>query len=127
MSFNTRLLISLQCEIMESTTTYISIIENKIYVSHRACLVVMEKCPSEMILMYIFEKLHGPAVSALGVRSRKLSHVYKGQGSDGWPIYYLSLLRASEDMLSSGFRYLQSLTITNQHWPCVAMVRSLCV
>jgi hypothetical protein len=36
----------------------------------------------------------GPAVSALGVRSRKLSNV--GQSL----IYYLELLRSSEDTLS---------------------------
>jgi hypothetical protein len=32
-----------------------------------------------------------PAVSAIGVRSRKLSNVL-----DGWKIYYLELLRALE-------------------------------
>jgi hypothetical protein len=46
----------------------------------------------------LYEELDGPAVSALGVRSWKLSNI--GQSSDGWPkIYYLEL-RASESMLS---------------------------
>jgi hypothetical protein len=42
------------------------------------------------------EELDGPAVIALGVRSQKVSNI--GRSSDKWPkIYYLELLRASED------------------------------
>jgi hypothetical protein len=40
-----------------------------------------------------FEELDSPAVSALGVRSRKLSNI--GQSSDGWSkIYYFERVRA---------------------------------
>jgi hypothetical protein len=55
-------------------------------------------------------------VSALGVRSRKLSNI--GRSSDGWSnIYYLKLLRASEGTLSCWSRlHLQSLAPTNPHW-----------
>jgi hypothetical protein len=50
------------------------------------------------------------------VRSLKLSNV--GRSLDGGPkIYYLELLRASEDTLSRWSRlYLQSLTPTKPHW-----------
>jgi hypothetical protein len=47
----------------------------------------------EMINSVINEELEGPAVSALCIRSRKLSNV--GQSLDGYSkIYYLELLRA---------------------------------
>jgi hypothetical protein len=38
---------------------------------------------SQSVSHYQFEKFDGPLVSALGVRSRKLSNVRKGQSSDG--------------------------------------------
>jgi hypothetical protein len=59
------------------------------------------------------EELDGRAVSALGVRSRKLSTGLNGQL--GWvtEIYYLELLCASEGTLSRWSRlHLQSLTPT---------------
>jgi hypothetical protein len=40
------------------------------------------------------EELDGSAVSELDIRLRKLSNI--GRSLDGWPIYYLELLRASE-------------------------------
>jgi hypothetical protein len=47
------------------------------------------------------EELDSPAVSALGVRSRKLSNALNGQSWDRWPKpYHLALLRASEGTLS---------------------------
>jgi hypothetical protein len=57
-------------------------------------------------------------VSALGVRSRKLSNALNGQSWDGLPKpYHLELLRASEGTLSRWSRlHLQSLTPTNPHW-----------
>jgi hypothetical protein len=57
-------------------------------------------------------------VSALGVRSRKLSNALNGQSWDGWPKpYHLELLRASEGTLSRWSRlHLQSLPPTNPHW-----------
>jgi hypothetical protein len=46
------------------------------------------------------EELDGPAVSALRVRSQKLSKV--GQSLDGLPkIYYLKFLRASEGTITN--------------------------
>jgi hypothetical protein len=60
------------------------------------------------------EELDGRAVSALGVRSRKLSTGLNGQ-SYGWvtKMYYLELVRASEGTLSRWSRlHLQSLTPT---------------
>jgi hypothetical protein len=36
------------------------------------------------------EELDGPAVRALGVRSRKLSNVRKDQSTDGWPKFIIS-------------------------------------
>jgi hypothetical protein len=60
-----------------------------------------------------YQELDGPAVSALGVRSQKLSNI--GRTSDGWP--NLEFLRASKSMLSCWSRlYLQSLAPTNLHW-----------
>jgi hypothetical protein len=61
----------------------------------------------------------GRAVSALGVRSRKLSNVY-----------YLALLRALEGTFSHWSRlHLQSLAPTNPHWARVVVYDpfSLCV
>jgi hypothetical protein len=64
-----------------------------------------------------FEELDSPAVSALGVRSRKLSNAHNSQSWDGWPKpYHLELLRASEGMLIRWSRlHLQSLAPTNPH------------
>jgi hypothetical protein len=64
------------------------------------------------------EELGGRAVSALGVRSRKLSTGLNGQSWDGRPkIYYLELLRASKGTLSHWSRlYLQLIALTNLHW-----------
>jgi hypothetical protein len=64
------------------------------------------------------EEPDSPAVSALGVRSRKLSNALNGQTWDGWPNpYHLELLRASEGTLSRWSRlHLQSLAPTNPHW-----------
>jgi hypothetical protein len=42
----------------------------------------MEYMPIEVVVL---EKLDSPAVSELGVRSRKLSNVRRGQSWDGWP------------------------------------------
>jgi hypothetical protein len=74
------------------------------------------KCFSNCI-MHV-EELDSPAVSALGVRSRKLSNALNAQSWDGWPKpYHLELLRASEGTLSRWFRlHLQSLAPTNPHW-----------
>jgi hypothetical protein len=61
------------------------------------------------------EELDGPAVSALGVRSRRLSNVRKGHAVIGWvtKIFYVEHLRASEGTLSRWSRlHLQSLTPT---------------
>jgi hypothetical protein len=83
-------------------------------------LTVRTKQSLKNLLKYsrinLFEKRDGTAVSALGVRSRKLSNI--GRSSDLWPkMYYLELLRASEGTLSRGSRlYLQSLAPTNPHW-----------
>jgi hypothetical protein len=43
------------------------------------------------IVTFIFEELDGPAVSALGVRSRKLSNVLSGQSYDGYRLHLQSL------------------------------------
>jgi hypothetical protein len=60
----------------------------------------------------LYEELGSWAVSALSVRSRKISIVRGGQSLDGWPkIYYLELLRASEGFCWSRL-YLQSLAST---------------
>jgi hypothetical protein len=70
------------------------------------------------VLNYSFSyELDGPAVSALGVRSRKLSNI--GRSFDRWPkIYYLELLRASESRLNCWSRlYLQSLALTIRTGP----------
>jgi hypothetical protein len=71
------------------------------------------------------EELGGRAVSALGVRLRKLSTGLNGQSWDGLPkIYYLELLRASEGTLSRWSRlHLQSLAPTNPHWARVVGYR----
>jgi hypothetical protein len=71
------------------------------------------------------EKLDSPAVSALGVRSRKLSNALNGQSWDGWPKpYHLELLRASEGTLSRWSRLrLQSLAPTNPQWARVVGYR----
>jgi hypothetical protein len=63
-----------------------------------------------------WEELDGPAISALDVRSRKLSNI--GRSSDGWPkIYDLELLRTSEGTFGRWYRlYLQPLAPTNPHW-----------
>jgi hypothetical protein len=37
------------------------------------------------------EELDGPAASALGVQSRKLSNVLNGQPKDGWPKFIISV------------------------------------
>jgi hypothetical protein len=65
--------------------------------------------------LHIIEEFDGPAVSALGVRSWKLSNI--GQSLDGCPkVYYLELLRPTEDTLSRWSRlHLQSLAPTNPH------------
>jgi hypothetical protein len=77
------------------------------------------------------EKLDGPAVRALGVRSRKLRNVRKGQSSDGSPkMYFLELLRASEGTLSRwSCLYLQSFVptpvsgrLTSSRWPVVKTI-----
>jgi hypothetical protein len=67
----------------------------------------------------VAEEFDVPVVSALAVRSRKLSNV--GRSSDGWPkIYYLELLLALEGTLRHWSRlHLQSLAPTNSHWACV--------
>jgi hypothetical protein len=76
-------------------------------------------CFAQGIMFYVLQsrqkELDGPAVSALSVQSCKLSNV--GRSSDGWPkIYYLELLHASEDTLSSWCRlHLQALGPTNSH------------
>jgi hypothetical protein len=72
---------------------------------------------NNLIVLGWLEELDGSAVSALGVRSQKVSNI--GQSSDGWPkIYYLLLLwAASEGTLNCWSRlYLQSLLSTNPHW-----------
>jgi hypothetical protein len=63
------------------------------------------------------KELESPAIRALGIRSRKLSNVLKGQSSDKLPIiYYLELLRATECTLSRWSRlHLQSLAHNNPH------------
>jgi hypothetical protein len=77
----------------------------------------------------VLEELDGPAVSAPGVQSRKLSNV--DQSLDAWPkIYYLEFLRASEGTLSCySWLRLQSLALTNLHWARVVGYGpfSLCV
>jgi hypothetical protein len=64
------------------------------------------------------EEVVSPAVSTLGVRSRKLSNTPNGQSWDGWPKpYHLELLRASEGTLSRWSQlHLQPLAPTNPHW-----------
>jgi hypothetical protein len=65
-----------------------------------------------------------PVVSALGVRSRKLSNIV------GPKNYYLELLRASEGSLSRWSRlYLQLLAPSNPHWARVVGYSpfSLCI
>jgi hypothetical protein len=47
----------------------------KVYV---VCFMIMSSLKT-----YTTEELHGPAVSALDVRSRKLSNVLNGQSQDG--------------------------------------------
>jgi hypothetical protein len=66
----------------------------------------------------ICEELDSPAVSALGVRSRKLSNALNGQSWDGGlKPYHLELLRASEGTLSRWSQlHLQLLAPTNPHW-----------
>jgi hypothetical protein len=75
---------------------------------------------SRTFSMYTFlhEELDSPAVSALGVRLRKLSNAHNGQSWDGWPKpYHLELFRASEGTLSRWSRlHLQALATTNPHW-----------
>jgi hypothetical protein len=70
-----------------------------------------------------------PRSVRFGVRSRKLSNVYRSL--DGRPkIYHLELLRASESTLSRWSRlHLQSLARTNTHWARVVGYGpfSLCV
>jgi hypothetical protein len=63
---------------------------------------------------WVFIQFDGPAVSSLGVRSRKLSNVRKGQSPDGWQKFYIfQLPRASEGTLSCWSRlHLQSLAPT---------------
>jgi hypothetical protein len=66
--------------------------------------------------MMVKEELDGPAVSALGVRSLKLSSVHKGMDGRGWKTknFYLQLLRASKGTLSCWSRlHLQSLAPTS--------------
>jgi hypothetical protein len=46
----------------------------------------------------VLEMLDGPAVSALGVRSRKLSNI--GRSSNGDEMYYLELFHALEGTLN---------------------------
>jgi hypothetical protein len=67
----------------------------------------------------VWEELDGTAVSALGVRSWKLSNVDRSSG--GRPkIYSRELLRALEGTLSRWSRLrLQSIAPTNPHWACV--------
>jgi predicted RNA-binding protein with PUA-like domain len=62
----------------------------------------------------MLEEVDVPAVSALGVRSRKLRNVLKGQSRMGDQIFfYFELLRASEGTLSCWSRqHLQSLAST---------------
>jgi hypothetical protein len=64
----------------------------------------------------MFEEIDGPAVSALGLRSRKLYSI--GRSSYGCPKkFYLELLRVSEGTLNRWSRlYLPSLALTNLHW-----------
>jgi hypothetical protein len=63
------------------------------------------------------EELDSPAISALGVRSRKLSNALNGQSWEGWPKpYHLELLRASEGKLSLFPAAFASLAPTNPHW-----------
>jgi hypothetical protein len=62
--------------------------------------------------LFLFEEPDGTAVSALGVRSRELSSVLKGQLAWVTKIYYVEL-RASEGTLSRWSRvHLQSLAPT---------------
>jgi hypothetical protein len=71
----------------------------------------------------LYRELNGRAVSALGVRLRKLSNIGDKK------INYLKLFRASEGTLSRWSRlHLQSLALTNPHWARVVYGPfSLCV
>jgi hypothetical protein len=72
--------------------------------------------PKYFIYMFV-QELDSTAVSALGVRSRKLSSALNGQSWDRWPKpYHVELLRASEGTLSRWSRlHLRSLAPTNPH------------
>jgi hypothetical protein len=69
-------------------------------------------------ILFNYQKLDSPAVSALGVRSRRLSNALNDQSWDGWlKNYHLELLRASEGTFIRWSRlHLQSLAPTNPHW-----------
>jgi hypothetical protein len=55
--------------------------------------------------MRVGEEPDGPTISALGVRSQKLSNIRKGRSSDGrLKIYDLELLRSSEGTRSHSIR-----------------------
>jgi hypothetical protein len=74
-------------------------------------------------ISYDLQELDSPAVTALGVRSRKLSNALNGQPWDGWPkSYHLELLSGSEGTLRRWSRlHLQSLAPINPHWARVVV------